>query len=231
MVVETQHADATDPTMSRPRGPHHPAHWTPVPSASLLQLHPCLLRHSCPVGYCHCHILPSPIEARVSVCQRAVICHCAVDGPSVWPHNARFSLGVDKRYQGEYDTSSDHSYLNQAYIPSRKRLCDEQVVHVSQGEEGQAEEEERPTLLAVSKVVVPQYQTWQGCQNHQAEQEVESSKVQQDRKENERGDDGQVHFTGSAPQPRHTKPVCQNFSHLRYGFRFLRLPLQKPDKV
>lgn len=80
----------------------------------------------------------------------------------------------------------------------------------------------------MGKVVVPQHQDGQSDQNHQAEQEVESGKVQQSREENERGDNGQVQLLSSAPQPGHTDPVRDDCSHLRQGVGFLRLPLQKP---
>lgn len=100
-----------------------------------------------------------------------------MDRRLVWSHDARFSLGVDKGCQGEYDPYSYHSYLNMDDIPTGTHLCEEQVVHVSQGEEGQAEEEECPSLLAVSEVVVPQNQNGQSCQNHHAEQEMKSSEV------------------------------------------------------
>ena len=136
-----------------------------------------------------------------------------MDGILVWPHDARLSLGVDKGHQGQYDSYGHHSHLDRADIPSGKHLCDEQVVHVPKGEEGQAEEEERPSLLAVSEIVVPEHQAGQSCQDHNAKQEVESSDMQEDRKEDERRDDGQVHFSGSTPKPRYTDPVRENFRH------------------
>lgn len=136
-----------------------------------------------------------------------------MDGILVWPYNARFSLGVDKGHQGQYDSYSHHSDLDRADIPTRKHLCDEQVVHVPKGEEGQAEEEECPSLLAVGEIVVPEHQAGQSCQDHNAEHEVESSDVQEDRKEDERRDDGQFNFSGSTPEPRNTDPVRENFGH------------------
>lgn len=198
-MVETQHADATDPTMSRPRGPHHPAHRTPVPSTAFLQLRPRMLRRSRPVVFGHGHVHPPPVDGRVSVRQRAVIRHPAVDGLLVRSHNAEFPLGVDEGGQGEYDPDGHHGQLDQTNIPIGKHLSDEQVVHVCQGEEGQAEEEEGPSFLAVGEVVVPQHQAGQSCQDHHADQEVESSDVQKDRQENKRRDDGQIHFSGSTP--------------------------------
>lgn len=137
---------------------------------------------------------------------------------------------MNKGYQGEYDPDSYHGYLDQADIPAGKHLCNKQVVHVPQGEEGQAEKEERPSLFAMGEIVVPQHQAGQSRQNQHAKKEVESSEVQQDWKENKRRDYGQVHFSGSTPKPGHTNPVCKNISQLWQGFRFLRLPLQKPDK-
>ncbi|KAG7225020.1 hypothetical protein INR49_014475, partial [Caranx melampygus] len=97
--------------------------------------------------------------------------------------------------------------LDQANIPAGNHLSDEQVVHVCQREESQAEEEERPSLFTVGDVVVPQHQAGQSCQNHNAKKEVEGSKVQQDGKDDKRRDDRQFYFAGSSPQPGHTNPL------------------------
>ena len=225
VVVEPQHAHTTDPTVPRPRGLHRPAHRTPVPLAALFRLHPWLLPGPCPVGYCHGHILLPSVGGVVPVCQRAVICHCAVDSIWLWQHDARFSLSADESYHSEDYPHSHHRQLDRADIPTGEHLGDEHVVRVSQGEESEAEEEECPSLLAVGDVVVPQHQDGQSRQNHNAEQEVESSEVQQDRKENKRRDDRQLHSAGSAPQPGHANPVCDNCWDLRQGFRFLGFPL------
>lgn len=84
-----------------------------------------------------------------------MIGHCAVDVSRVWPYVARFSLGVDKGGQSQGHPQGHCAQLGQPYTPPGEDLGEEEVVHVAQGEQGQAEEEQGPALLAVGDVVVP----------------------------------------------------------------------------
>lgn len=165
MVVETQHTDTTDPAVSSPRRPHHLAHAAPVP-VTFLQLGPVRLCKPRLAGGGQIDILPASIEEGIPVCWGTVVRHCAVDRLTACPNNAGISLWVEKHQYSEGDPHCHSSQLNGTNISTGKHLGDEQIVHVRQGEESQAEEEESLSFLLMGEVVVPQHQTGQSGQNH-----------------------------------------------------------------
>lgn len=84
---------------------------------------------------------------------------------------------MDQSCQRKDNAQSDHWQLDGADVPAGQNLSDEQVVHVGQWEESQAQEEQSLSFFAVGEVVVPQHQHGQSRQNHYAQQEVNGSDV------------------------------------------------------
>lgn len=102
------------------------------------------------------------------------------------------SLGDNEQDNGEDHPRGHCAHLERTDIPPWQNLCDEEVIHVEQGVERQGEEEEGASLLAVCGVVVPQDKAGQGRQDEDAQEVVQSCKLQQEGQQQQNGDQGDL---------------------------------------
>ena len=91
-------------------------------------------------------------------------------------------------------------------MASRNHLLQENIVHVAQGEQSQAQEEKSPLLPPVGEVVIPQHHGGKRCQHHQPQQEVQSCDMQEDGEQDHRRHEADVNLHGPG-KPRDTAPV------------------------
>lgn len=118
-------------------------------------------------------------------------------------------------------------------MPFGDHFLQEDVVHVAQREEPEAQEKQGLLLPPVSEVVVPQSQHGEGGQHHRSQEEMPGGHVEEDGQQDERGNDANVNFFGS-PKPRNSEAIRDgihdSFTSL-WLHRFTRNPsIQKEHK-
>lgn len=82
------------------------------------------------------------------------------------------------------------------HLASGNHLLEKDIVHVAQGEESQAQEEESPLLPPVGEVVIPQHHHGKRSQDDQSQQEVQSCDVEEDGQQHERRNEADVDLHG-----------------------------------
>lgn len=92
------------------------------------------------------------------------------------------------------------------HVASGNHLLEKDIVHVAQGEESQAQEEESPLLPPVGEVVIPQHHHGKRSQDDQPQQEVQSRDVEEDRQQHERRHEADVDLHGPC-EPRDAAAV------------------------
>lgn len=85
-------------------------------------------------------------------------------------NNTGASLGEDEEDDDEDHARCHSAQLQRAHVPAWPNLSEEEVVHVEQGVEGEREEEEGASPLAVRGVVVPQQEGRQRREDDHAQQ-------------------------------------------------------------
>lgn len=115
-------------------------------------------------------------------------------------HNSRASLGEDEKDDDENHACGHSAQLQLADVSTRENLGDEEVIHVEQGVEREGEEEERAPPLAVRGVVVPEQNAGQRCEDCDTQQVVQRCDSQQQGKQHQGRDHGDLQVVYHGPQ-------------------------------
>ena len=127
MVVQAADTEATDSAVPCPRRLHNPAGVTPVTLRSLTLHHIQLLRWIYTIA-----------GGAGNVGWTAMIGHTVFSVGWVGPQIPWVPLGQDEKGQGQHHPHCHSGELQEAHITLWHHLCEEEVVHVAQGEKGKA---------------------------------------------------------------------------------------------